>query len=541
MFRNYASSALVRFATLFCLVTMPTCTIWAQRTIIEHIGDADPLTEGWTNGQTNGVDAGPFPNDMGFDAWEVITAGAFARYNYDVSPADAFAMQTTGFRATSNLRSVGEFDVPFPHDTSLANLVEVELAGIGQWTLSIGADAFGNPVLSQADVCCESSEVAIPLDPSITGNTYHEYRMDYNPNVSTTAVEVFVDSISHGMMETAPTIFGNRFNFGSSTSTAVYDTNWNLVRLETEIFPCVTDCEPPGLNRLVGRHEDANDPTTEGWGGNGTGTSPVFADMGFDAWNQTDPGAFARYDRAIPPDQAAAMLEEGWHAKANVRNLRADDSPDDLGGMFEVSLAALGQFNLFFGSDANSNPLILAADSCCLGGTPIPLDPTITGDGYHLFEMLYDPTVNATDVEIIVDGISAGFMPPAASNFGDRFNFGSSDSGALGSFNWNLVELLILGGENPLIPGDFNNSGEVDAGDLNLVLFNWDQPGSSLPSDWVNQVPSGNVGVLELNDVLFNWGSTGASATVPEPSALGSLLMGVAWLVFWKKRRIKLR
>jgi len=77
--------------------------------------------------------------------------------------------------------------------------------------------------------------------------------------------------------------------------------------------------------------------------------------------------------------------------------------------------------------------------------------------------------------------------------------------------------MLDVGGDDPLA-GDYDDSGEVEVGDLNLVLFNWDQPGPGLPAEWVNQRPAGNVAVDELNGVLFNWGNTAAVATVPEPT-----------------------
>jgi len=79
-------------------------------------------------------------------------------------------------------------------------------------------------------------------------------------------------------------------------------------------------------------------------------------------------------------------------------------------------------------------------------------------------------------------------------------------------------DLPILGGT---LTGDFDASDAVDLADLNLVLFNWVQPGANLPQQWVNDRPDGNVGLSQLNDVLFNWGSTASlTAPVPEPASL---------------------
>lgn len=70
------------------------------------------------------------------------------------------------------------------------------------------------------------------------------------------------------------------------------------------------------------------------------------------------------------------------------------------------------------------------------------------------------------------------------------------------------------------LAGDFDSSGEVAAGDLNLVLFNWNSTGESLPAEWVNERPVGTVGIDQLNAVLFNWGRASQPASVPEPACV---------------------
>jgi hypothetical protein len=92
--------------------------------------------------------------------------------------------------------------------------------------------------------------------------------------------------------------------------------------------------------------------------------------------------------------------------------------------------------------------------------------------------------------------------------------------------------------ENPLAPrpaigaisGDYNSSGQVEQGDLDLVLLNWGQDGATPPAGWSNDLPQGLIDQAELDRVLLNWGSTGGNAraaAVPEPStvALSGLLM----------------
>ncbi|MEM1445528.1 MAG: hypothetical protein AAGF84_05685 [Planctomycetota bacterium] len=90
--------------------------------------------------------------------------------------------------------------------------------------------------------------------------------------------------------------------------------------------------------------------------------------------------------------------------------------------------------------------------------------------------------------------------------------------------NWSLSTVLVANG----LTGDFDDSGSVEQGDLNLVLTNWgadrtfeDPGGTAFASDTVDQE--------ELNLVLTNWGSSSAPSfegfAVPEPASI-SILIG---------------
>jgi hypothetical protein len=71
-----------------------------------------------------------------------------------------------------------------------------------------------------------------------------------------------------------------------------------------------------------------------------------------------------------------------------------------------------------------------------------------------------------------------------------------------------------------LLLGDYNNTGQVEQGDLDLVLLNWGQTG--VPADWLNDLPTGPIDQAELDRVLLNWGSAleGESVAIPEPTCL---------------------
>lgn len=92
----------------------------------------------------------------------------------------------------------------------------------------------------------------------------------------------------------------------------------------------------------------------------------------------------------------------------------------------------------------------------------------------------------------------------------------------------------------PRPTADYDDSGVVDVGDLNLVLFNWNEDASSLPATWINARPVGGtlIGVEQLNPVLFNWGAPGSAAAVPEPNSLLLLCCGLAVTVRRKAHQL---
>ena len=86
---------------------------------------------------------------------------------------------------------------------------------------------------------------------------------------------------------------------------------------------------------------------------------------------------------------------------------------------------------------------------------------------------------------------------------------------------------------------DYDNDGTWGLGDLNLVLFNWNEDGASLPAAWINSRPAGGtlVGLPELNQVLFSWGQPGSLATVPEPATWMLGCLGLLFGLRFRRRR----
>jgi hypothetical protein len=78
------------------------------------------------------------------------------------------------------------------------------------------------------------------------------------------------------------------------------------------------------------------------------------------------------------------------------------------------------------------------------------------------------------------------------------------------------------------IEGDYDASGKVDQGDLDLVLLHWG--GDALPDDWYHDFPDLPIDQAELDTVLLRWGRFDgtpvlpAPGSVPEPATLTAVL-----------------
>jgi hypothetical protein len=107
------------------------------------------------------------------------------------------------------------------------------------------------------------------------------------------------------------------------------------------------------------------------------------------------------------------------------------------------------------------------------------------------------------------------------------------------------ITRILVEADLPLVPGDANGDGRVDATDLAIVLANW-RTGTTLEEgnlDGLNSVDAADLAFL------FGSGPSGdtasenlATAGVPEPSALHLILVGLAiWCVFCRVGRAETR
>ena len=126
---------------------------------------------------------------------------------------------------------------------------------------------------------------------------------------------------------------------------------------------------------------------------------------------------------------------------------------------------------------------------------------------------------------------------------GDLFENDNTDDPPLGTKNETgnhtaIDDLSINGtlGGGMGLDGDYNDSGQVEQGDLDLVLLNWGDPVGTPPAGWTNPdfppTPEA-IDQDDLDGVLLNWGNTAAVANmgvVPEPASGFLLLIGGLWL-----------
>jgi len=90
-----------------------------------------------------------------------------------------------------------------------------------------------------------------------------------------------------------------------------------------------------------------------------------------------------------------------------------------------------------------------------------------------------------------------------------------------------------------MIAGDYNGNGQVEQGDLDLVLLHWgDQLANPPDAGWINDLPTGTIDQAELDAVLLNWGNAIglAAGSVPEPSAVMLLLFAIASVLVTRRR-----
>ena len=199
-------------------------------------------------------------------------------------------------------------------------------------------------------------------------------------------------------------------------------------------------------------HNGNTDPTAEGWtqdGPNAAGVSAggVTNDGGFDSWfvddNSSIGGAFLNY-RANPTDELILAGDlNGWVLRARVRAVDLPDAPGT-GSVFMGYESGTRRYSIMIGAEEDGDPIAQLWDGTgdipnnVLNGQTFTLQGG--GDGYHLYELVYDPILDSADLFINgVERISdyAGHTFQAGTK---RVVWGSGSSIDTGEGRYNLVQ-----------------------------------------------------------------------------------------------------
>lgn len=155
----------------------------------------------------------------------------------------------------------------------------------------------------------------------------------------------------------------------------------------------------------------------------------------------------------------------------------------------------------------------------------------------HTITKLGDIVTWAVDgIDLIQLDISNFVVPVGGSNIlfghGD-INTGSSANPQAFDLLFTLVDNVQVEVATSELSGDYDASGAVGQGDLNLVLQNWGDTSPPVPTGWINEQPNGLIGQTQLNGVLQNWGNTSlvaSASVVPEPGSMLMVALGLACL-----------
>ncbi len=218
----------------------------------------------------------------------------------------------------------------------------------------------------------------------------------------------------------------------------------------------------------------------------------------------------------------------------------------------DVSLAVLDHANASFVSSGDANTLTLDFGQVVFGGVAAALDFSVFNDaaasGLFTAGLDLDGVTGAGDTSVLTTDLgvfqalgagqgaafSAMLNTQATGTFSATYTLSTSDENLAGATAGDALTLTLLAEvlEQAGITGDYNGSGQVEQGDLDLVLQNWglDTSGAGVPAGWVNDNDQlGQIEQTELDRVLQNWGSTSApdfaGSSVPEPAALGVLFL----------------
>ncbi|MEM7576533.1 MAG: hypothetical protein AAF328_03575 [Planctomycetota bacterium] len=217
--------------------------------------------------------------------------------------------------------------------------------------------------------------------------------------------------------------------------------------------------------------------------------------------------------------------ETGWTSGRVAAKWTQADGWVDLGNFSEADGGDPSQFRNGLATGASYDGSVIVGTSGLATRSSIPFVWSEASGMRPVKAVLLEAGVTDVDGWDIL-GIR-GISDDGRTLVGDAMAAGNAFSG----FFATLPEAFITGGIGVGLTGDFTGNGQVEQGDLNLVLNNW----GGARGAWENTegFATGNVDQEELNAVLNNWGASGSPSfegfAVPEP-ATGLVVLGLLGL-----------
>jgi len=199
---------------------------------------------------------------------------------------------------------------------------------------------------------------------------------------------------------------------------------------------------------IIISHVGSADPATEGWVAPVSGcvvVGPVYNDRGLDAWSVNDTSTVSGSGTAVyrfVPSAAviSAVLSGGWKLSAQLRVVNAPENPDR--ASFVDFIDGATRWRMDFGADTSGDPIVLLQDGVDENGndTGTPFTLVGGGNGYHLYQLIYDPA--SATVDLFVDGSERVSNFAGMTTAITRIAFGAGQEAQTGNVNFNLVQLI---------------------------------------------------------------------------------------------------
>ena len=531
------------------------CSLQAE-VVISYDSDVtggDPELQGWSFAGGSGGTSGSVVDDNGTQALYIVdpttASGVIWNYNWNgsLTAQQLTDVTETGFSVSMTVRAEDMIADGFDEAYGLTPGIQIALKDLGVWyLLGVGQDAAGNTTYGLTGGGYPWNAY---VEGTLSGNGYHTYELRYNTSIKSASLYVDgVEAIANYRCGNATQ--NNSICWGSTDSPGVGAGYWTDVSFETAPSTITPGTMPTAIS-----HTGSTNPAGEGWilkkvsDARWTESTGV-DDGGTAAWYVSDTTADplsiqqAEYYEGAESIDLSGVATEGFGMTAT---LRADDSVANgfdervaLTPAIQIAIEDVQVWCLLgIGLDENGDTTYSLK-----GGYPYSAEMTgtITGSGYHDYELYYDPESDSIDFwvdgEVEVTDYIATTTEAQAAELGDLIQWGSFDALGVGGGYWADVAFEV-GADIPetstKIAGDANGDGKVDGSDVTILAGNW-QVGvdGTVEATWEmgdfngdKKVDGSDVTILAGN---WQYGVTAAAAAVPEPTSLVLIAMGLVAL-----------